>query len=248
MLCLISSKHHVSCHINLQAAAAVDPVVGYCQGMNFVVGSLLRAVITSKHGRKERGSGNVPEWSRNDGGGCTEAKMRAAEQSFAEKYHEGTSTSEAAAAAAEEAIEAEAFWLLVAMMGTFEHRQNNREVNGGSHSSSHSKNPKSRHNKRNELQMRSLWRCGVASSVKLRAYQFDRLLKEHLPKLHAHFDAIGLAPEILVGALIILCAVAAILTYLARLIPFQPELFRLPLLRLVDGSVHVLLFFSFYLN
>jgi len=190
----------------------------------------------------------VPEWSRNDGGGCTEAKMRAAEQSFAEKYHEGTSTSEAAAAAAEEAIEAEAFWLLVAMMGTFEHRQNNREVNGGSHSSSNSINPKSRHNKRNELQMRSLWRCGVASSVKLRAYQFDRLLKEHLPKLHAHFDAIGLAPEILVGALIILCAVAAILTYLARLIPFQPELFRLPLLRLVDGSVHVLLFFSFYLN
>jgi len=193
--------------------------------MNFVVGSLLRAVIVAQHGRGEdKASGTVPS-RRNGSGVCTEAEMRAVEQSFTENYHHGanSSSSRDAAAAAEEAIEVEAFWLLVAMMGTGD-RHHSRKESDGSHSigngknevdssdvsssstingnqpnsSSSSNRPKSGKSKSNGLDMRSLWRCGVASTVKLRAYQFDRLLKWHLPKLHAHFDAIGLAPEILV--------------------------------------------------
>ena len=33
--------------------------------------------------------------------------------------------------------------------------------------------------------------------MKLRVFQFDRLFKGCLPKLHAHFDNLKLAPEVL---------------------------------------------------
>lgn len=185
--------------------------------MNFVAGSLLRAVIVARHGRGEdKKASEIVPIRRRRGGACTEAEVRAAEQSFTEKHHHGANSSRSrdAAAAAEEAIEAEAFWLFVAMMGTGDrhHSMNNGKhgvdssdvsssiINGSQPVSSSSSRiePKSGNSKSNGLEMRSLWRCGVASTVKLRAYQFDRFLKWHLPKLHAHFDAIGLAPEILV--------------------------------------------------
>lgn len=44
--------------------------------------------------------------------------------------------------------------------------------------------------------MRPMWRSGVPG-LKLRVFQFDRLLRERLPRLHAHFAHIGLAPEVL---------------------------------------------------
>lgn len=47
------------------------------------------------------------------------------------------------------------------------------------------------------LSMRLLWHPDVPH-MKLRVFQFDRLLTHHLPRLHAHFKAINLAPDILV--------------------------------------------------
>ena len=44
------------------------------------------------------------------------------------------------------------------------------------------------------LDMRDLWRPGVPQ-LKLRIYQFDRLLILKLPSLHAHFRDIGLSPD-----------------------------------------------------
>ena len=46
--------------------------------------------------------------------------------------------------------------------------------------------------------MRELWRPGVPQ-LKLRVFQFDALLRGYLPKLHAHFQSIGLAPDVLVS-------------------------------------------------
>lgn len=34
--------------------------------------------------------------------------------------------------------------------------------------------------------------------MKLRVFQFDRILEAHAPRLHAHFKIIRLAPDILV--------------------------------------------------
>jgi len=42
--------------------------------------------------------------------------------------------------------------------------------------------------------MHELWRPGVPQ-LKLRIFQFEKLVSSKLPKLHAHFDSIGLAPD-----------------------------------------------------
>lgn len=47
------------------------------------------------------------------------------------------------------------------------------------------------------LSMRLLWHPQVPE-MKLRVFQFDRLLARHLPRLHAHFRQIQLVPDILV--------------------------------------------------
>ncbi|CAM9155733.1 unnamed protein product [Chrysoparadoxa australica] len=49
-----------------------------------------------------------------------------------------------------------------------------------------------------ELTMRNLWMPGVPQ-MKLRVYQFDKLLAQQLPQLHAHFRAISLQLEVLVS-------------------------------------------------
>lgn len=46
----------------------------------------------------------------------------------------------------------------------------------------------------NRFDMRELWRPGVPQ-LKLRIYQFDRLISSKLPSMHAHFRDIGLAPD-----------------------------------------------------
>ncbi|GBG27237.1 TBC1 domain family member 1 [Hondaea fermentalgiana] len=46
----------------------------------------------------------------------------------------------------------------------------------------------------NRFDMRELWRPGVPQ-LKLRIYQFDRLISSKLPLMHAHFREIGLAPD-----------------------------------------------------
>jgi hypothetical protein len=47
------------------------------------------------------------------------------------------------------------------------------------------------------LSMRLLWHPEVPH-MKLRVFQFDRLLAQNLPRLHVHFRKIRLAPDILV--------------------------------------------------
>ncbi|KAJ8601528.1 hypothetical protein CTAYLR_008019 [Chrysophaeum taylorii] len=48
----------------------------------------------------------------------------------------------------------------------------------------------------NSLELRELWRPGMPQ-LKLRVYQFDRLVARFLPRLRAHFREIGLAPDVL---------------------------------------------------
>ena len=48
--------------------------------------------------------------------------------------------------------------------------------------------------------MRLLWHPEVPH-LKLRTFQFEKLLAMHLPRLHAHFRQIKLAPDILVRPL-----------------------------------------------
>ena len=52
------------------------------------------------------------------------------------------------------------------------------------------------------LDMSGMWMPGVPK-MKLRVYQFDRLFKKNLPRLHSHFDELKLAPEVLVAQWII---------------------------------------------
>jgi hypothetical protein len=46
--------------------------------------------------------------------------------------------------------------------------------------------------------MAGLWQASVPR-LKLRVYQFDRIMKWQLPNLHAHLQEIELAPEIFVA-------------------------------------------------
>jgi len=46
--------------------------------------------------------------------------------------------------------------------------------------------------------MRMLWHPEYPH-MKLRVFQFDRIMAAHLPRLHAHFRVINLAPDILVS-------------------------------------------------
>jgi hypothetical protein len=50
--------------------------------------------------------------------------------------------------------------------------------------------------KDSKLAMQGLWGAKIPK-LKLRVYQLDRLLRWHFPRLHAHFAAISLSPEIL---------------------------------------------------
>jgi hypothetical protein len=49
-----------------------------------------------------------------------------------------------------------------------------------------------------KLHLHEIWQPGVPQ-LKLRVFQFDRLLAREMPKLYAHFVAIGLAPDVLVS-------------------------------------------------
>ena len=48
----------------------------------------------------------------------------------------------------------------------------------------------------NRLELSELWRPGMPQ-LKLRVFQFDRLVSAHLPRLRAHLRAVGLAPDVL---------------------------------------------------
>jgi hypothetical protein len=52
--------------------------------------------------------------------------------------------------------------------------------------------------KEGKLGMHGMWQVGVPK-MKLRVFQLDKILRWTLPRLHAHFTAIQLTPEILVA-------------------------------------------------
>jgi len=114
----------------LAALAKHDSKVGYCQGMNFVVGVML----------------------------CVALKLVYVKDSKFELdlATVGLSSEE------QEDIENQVFWLMIAFLNRFD--------------------------------MRELWRPGVPQ-LKLRIYQFDRLISSKLPKISQHFREIGLAPD-----------------------------------------------------
>lgn len=175
----------------LKASSICHADVGYCQGMNFVVGALLRMRLAPMLGyyrhlhdtRKaehqaapapppgspppasaQTSKPKSPSSSASDPAAAAVCRSTAAPLAFSALDPEQTGKLEAKA-------EEDVFWLLGAIIGQ--------------------QTPSS-------LVMRNLWQAGVPQ-LKLRIFQFDRLLRAKLPKVHAHFAAISLAPDVLVS-------------------------------------------------
>lgn len=133
----------------LKACLRAEPGVGYCQGMNFVAATLLRACVEARKTDHANQGAAQEDWVNSD-------DMRA---------------------------EADTFWLMMAIMDS-----------------------------EKKMDMTGMWSNGVPA-LRLRCFQFESLLKVHIPKLHAHLHAIGLASEVL--------ASQWFLTLFAYALPFE---------------------------
>ena len=152
----------------LRAFSTARPDIGYCQGMNFVVGVFILARLPVS-----------------ETGGCNISSANAAANSSPTKHNSSSSASVAIAESsssspsisADEVLEmtqeADVFLMMISLVS-----------------------PQS------ALDMSGMWAPGVPK-MKLRVFQFDRLFKSSLPKLHHHFDNLKLAPEVLVAQWII---------------------------------------------
>lgn len=131
----------------LQAVAAAYPNIGYCQGMNFVVGTLLLGRLPVSI------TGGIPKIYSNPNNPTPDSSVKLDQIDDQTRIR----------------AECDCFTFMLSLM-----------------------HPESK------LAMSGLWKAGVPK-MKLRVYQFDRLLRWTLPKLHSHFENIQLAPEILVA-------------------------------------------------
>ena len=142
----------------LLALSVAHPQIGYCQGMNLVVGALLEAYV---------GNGIIPNEER------LVAARRDSVASADDDEHNEKDVVPLAYRSAQRAV----FWLASALCSVGDEGE-------------------SRHHLDNALELRELWRPGMPQ-LKLRVYQFDMLLKKFLPRLRAHFKAIGMMPDVL---------------------------------------------------
>ena len=121
----------------LCATLSSTPSIGYCQGMNFVVATLLLTRIPPDILEQESDF-NVD-----------------AESTDLSPFNE---------------IESDVFWLFQYIL---------------------IKNDQG-------MEMEFIWKPGFPK-MKLRVYQFDRLLETYLPALHSHFEEVNLSPEVVVS-------------------------------------------------
>jgi uncharacterized membrane protein YgcG len=146
----------------LCATLSSTPNIGYCQGMNFVVATLLLARIPKdmieESYRKEEQENEERRAGDEDGGGAdnsTAVTERSFDDSNITQYDE---------------IEADVFWMFQSIL---------------------IKNDQG-------LEMEFIWKPSFPK-MKLRVFQFDRLLELYLPAIHSHFEEMNLSPEVVVS-------------------------------------------------
>jgi hypothetical protein len=135
----------------LRALLVVLKDIGYCQGMNFVTATIMMARVASES------STLVDQWVSSRPVRVTTEGERVAPPL------------EYVSSAALLRVEADAFWLMLALLTNPAH-----------------------------IHMRDLWGPGTPK-VKLRSFQYDQLLRKRLPELHAHFKTIQFTPDVLVS-------------------------------------------------
>lgn len=185
----------------LVALAVAHPQIGYCQGMNLVAGALLEVHVRE---------GDLP----------AEAEIRDSEE-LTKKIVDSSSGGKKCWSAPLKARKAQraVFWLVSALCQPAPRQSARmppsspktpldvidrqpgappRLVRGQSSSGSLSASqPKyGRQVFDNWLELKELWQPGMPQ-LKLRVFQFDRLLGRFMPRLRAHFKDIGLAPDVL---------------------------------------------------
>lgn len=147
----------------LCATLSSTPNIGYCQGMNFVVATLLLARIPK----------DMMEASY-----CKREEVKV-EHSGGENESIGeddltiittTSSVEHSTISEYDDIEADVFWMFQSIL-----IKNDRG-----------------------LEMEFIWKP-TFPKMKLRVFQFDRLLELYLPALHRHFEDMNLSPEVVVS-------------------------------------------------
>ena len=154
----------------LCATVSSTPNIGYCQGMNFVVATLLLARLAEEtndntwiqsQDEKENGEDNINTGddnnSKKDENENTKDLSKDVTVAFSEidEYDE---------------IEAEVFWMFQSIL-----IKNDRG-----------------------LEMEFIWKP-TFPKMKLRVFQFDRLLELYMPDLHSYFEEICLSPEVVVS-------------------------------------------------
>mmetsp|Transcript_6572 Transcript_6572/g.10739 ORF Transcript_6572/g.10739 Transcript_6572/m.10739 type:complete len:917 (+) Transcript_6572:95-2845(+) len=146
----------------LCATLSSTPNIGYCQGMNFVVGTMLLARIPQE--MMEESYQESAE-TRNERVEDTENVEGAEDISLAT-----VSSLEHANISHYDEMEADVFWMFQSIL---------------------IKNDKG-------LEMEFIWKP-TFPKMKLRVYQFDRLLELYLPAVHAHFESMHLSPEVVIS-------------------------------------------------
>ena len=152
----------------LQAAAAAMPEIGYCQGMNFVAGTLLLGCLPASITGgifTVKGDKILDLYDVDDEDGDDDDESEDDEDEGAKKRGGGK---EVLSDEERLNVECDVFTIMQGIVS-----------------------------KDGKLAMSGLWQAGVPR-MKLRVFQLDRLMRWTLPRLHAHFLSIQLAPEILV--------------------------------------------------
>mmetsp|Transcript_6026 Transcript_6026/g.8877 ORF Transcript_6026/g.8877 Transcript_6026/m.8877 type:complete len:871 (+) Transcript_6026:100-2712(+) len=152
----------------LLALSVAHPQIGYCQGMNLVVGALLEVHLCDGH---------IPVEDADTGGSRQSHNKEEVSENQVKKEN---TFSPMTTRSAQRSV----FWLASALCSVGEDTD---ETAGF---------VRKHRLLDNALELRELWRPGMPQ-LKLRVYQFDRLLTKYLPKLRRHFRRIGMAPDIL---------------------------------------------------
>ena len=179
----------------LRAFATMRPDIGYCQGMNFVVGVLILARLPIQE----------------TGGYSTGTALAAHASSESIDYGHGESDSKLCLDQQQESIVNSGDTTQIESYAT-------ANIIDKSDEESSSPMPTDPDELRQEMDiltmllalvnesgnmnMSGMWMPGVPK-MKLRVFQFDRLFKSMIPRLHAHFERLKLAPEVLVAQWII---------------------------------------------
>ncbi|KAG5182552.1 hypothetical protein JKP88DRAFT_277917 [Tribonema minus] len=192
----------------LRACAIAHPDVGYCQGMNFVAGALLLAHLSSHPDMTPHPEDDAAHDAHSDGSQSSQEVKHAHEvfcdakdaplypedDAAHDAHSDGSQSSNTSRDASPDPrtidwwpdrehlrMEQDVFWMMAALL-----------TKGRAGAEAHDElclKARERH------EVEELWLPGVPE-MKLRVYQFDRLLERELPRLHAHFKTTQLQLEV----------------------------------------------------